>query len=126
MSDLTPVLIVDDDVPSAELLRVVLEPAGFEVRVARTAEEALEVLHSFRPRAVVIDLILPLMSGLLLAQRLKADPATQHSVLVAVTAFNGPEAERVARDAGCALYFRKPVDPVSFVEVLLGALKGVP
>lgn len=126
MSDGIPILIVDDDVPSVELLRVVLEPAGFEVRAARTAEDALEAMRSFHPRAIVIDLILPLMSGLLLAQTLKADPATADIVLVAVTAFNGREAERLAHDAGCALYMRKPIDPVSFADALLGALRGAP
>ena len=126
MSEGIPVLIVDDDVPSVHLLRAVLELAGFEVRAAQTAEDALQTLRSFHPRAVVIDLILPLMSGLLLAQTLKADPRTADMVLVAVTAFNGREAERLARDAGYALYVRKPIDPLSFADLLLGALRGTP
>jgi CheY-like chemotaxis protein len=114
------VLIVDDDAPSVKLLTVVLEAAGCEVRFARTAEEAFETLRSFHPTVALIELILPLTSGLLLAQRLKADPATAEIVLIAVTALNGPDTERLAHEAGYSLYVRKPIDPTSFVELMLG------
>lgn len=112
------VLIVDDDQPSAKLLSVVLSGEGCRIRVAPSAEEALAVLHSFQPQVIIIDLILPLMSGLLLAQRLKAEPATQDAVLIAVTAFNGPQAQRVALEAGFAAYVRKPIDPLSFARLV--------
>jgi two-component system, OmpR family, response regulator len=72
----------------------------------------------------VIDLILPLASGLVLAERLKADPATSDVVLIAVSAFNGPEATRSAKAAGFALYIRKPIDPTSFSGLLLAAVRG--
>lgn len=113
-----PVLIVDDDQPSAKLLSVVLSGEGCRVRVAQSAEEALIMLRSFQPQVVIIDLILPLMSGLLLAQRLRSEPATQDAVLIAVTAFNGPQAQRVALDAGFAAYVRKPIDPLSFARLI--------
>src|SRR5690349_3506656 len=69
-------LLVEDDPPSLKLLAAVLASEGCEVRSTRSAEEALEALPSFQPTVVLIDLILPLASGLLLAERLKADPAT--------------------------------------------------
>jgi CheY-like chemotaxis protein len=118
------VLVVEDDPPSLKLVAAVLESEGCEVRSTRSAEEALEVLEVFRPRIVVIDLILPLASGLLLAEQLKADPATSDLVLVAVTAFNGSEAERTALSAGFSLYVRKPIDPDTFPELLLATLGG--
>ncbi len=117
-----PVLVVDDDAASAKLLLVILRGEGCDVRVARSAEEALDALAGFRPRAMVVDIILPLMSGLLLAQRLKADPATRAIVLIAVTAFNGPEAEGVVRAAGFSAYLRKPIDPLTFAAFLLNHL----
>jgi CheY-like chemotaxis protein len=58
------------------------------------------------------------MSGLLLAQRLRAEPATQDAVLIAVTAFNGPQAQRVALEAGFVAYVRKPIDPLSFAQLV--------
>lgn len=117
-----PVLVVDDDPASAKLLSVLLQGEGCEVRVAGSSEEALVVLGSFHPRIIALDLVLPLMSGLLLAQQLKADPATRDIVIVAVSAFNGPEAESIAVRAGCAAYIRKPIDPMRFTQLLASHL----
>jgi CheY-like chemotaxis protein len=117
-----PVLIVDDDLPSAKLLSVVLEAEGCRVQVAHSAEEAMPLVRTFKPRAITMDLILPLMSGLLFTQRLKEDPLTRGIVVVAITAFNGPTAERVALDAGCAAYVRKPIDPPSVIKIFSKSL----
>jgi CheY-like chemotaxis protein len=119
-------LVVDDDAASAKLAAVVLRGEGCEVGIARNAEEALATLATFRADFIVLDLILPLMSGLLLAQRLKADPATRGLVILALTVFNGPEAERAALAAGCSAYFRKPIEPLSFPQRVLSCLKGTP
>jgi CheY-like chemotaxis protein len=119
------VLVVDDDAASAKLVSVVLGGEGCDVKTAGSAEDALAILQSFEPRVIVVDLVLPLMSGLLFAQRLKADPAMRNIVLIAVTAFNGPEAERVARGTGFAAYVRKPIDPISFTGRVAEQLGGV-
>jgi CheY-like chemotaxis protein len=121
-----PVLIVDDDPASMKLMSVLLTADGCDIRGARSAEEALKVLATFKPRAIVLDLILPLMSGLLLAQILKTNPETRDIVIVAVTVLNGPATARVAREAGCAAYVRKPIDALSFPKVLLGHLEAQP
>lgn len=120
-----PILVVDDDAPSAKLLSVVLSGESCDVKIATDAEEALLMLQTFKPRVVVIDLILPLMSGLLLAERLRADPAKAGMLLIAVTAFNGREVERLARQAGFAAYLRKPIDPLSFAQLVAEKLGGI-
>ncbi len=118
------VLIVEDDPPSLKLLAALLKSEGCEVRSTRSAEEALEALSSFQPTVALIDLILPLASGLLLAERLKADPATSELLLIAVSAFNGAATERAAEAAGFSLYVKKPIDPDTFPLLLLGTLRG--
>lgn len=118
------VLIVDDDAASAKLLTVLLQSDGYHTRTADSAEQALLLLQDLRPCAIVVDLVLPLMSGLLLAQRLKADPRTRDVPVIAVTAVNGGELERLALEAGCQAFVRKPIDPASFTQ-LLPARKGV-
>jgi CheY-like chemotaxis protein len=116
--------LVEDDPLSLKLLEVLLAGEGCKLCSSRSAEEALEALQSFRPRVAVIDLVLPLASGLMLAERLKVDPATSDLVLVAVSAINGPEAVRSAKAAGFSTYVRKPIDPDSFPGLLLAALRG--
>jgi CheY-like chemotaxis protein len=119
-----PVLVVDDDEPSAKLASVALGTEGFDVRTAASAEDAFRVLMTYRPRAIVVDLILPLMSGLLFAQRLKAEPLTRDIVLIAMTAFDGAQAEAIARDVGFAAYVRKPIDPIDFASLVAQHLGG--
>lgn len=117
------VLVVDDHASSAKLAAVLLRSEGCEVVIARSAEDAFPVLGSFKPQAIVLDLILPMMSGLLFAQRIKADPATRDIILIAVTVLNGEHTERLAREAGCTAYVQKPINPVTFVECLVEHLK---
>jgi CheY-like chemotaxis protein len=120
------VLIVDDDPLSAKLVAVVLRGEGCEVRIAGSAEEALGIVEEMRPRAVILDLILPRMGGVLLAERLRANRGTKSTLLVAVTAFDGPETERVARSAGCDLFLRKPIDALALPELLADHLGDRP
>ena len=70
------VLVVEDDRPSADLLRVYLEGAGYAVSVAHDGVEALELVRRLSPRAVILDILLPGLSGWDLLAQLKADPAT--------------------------------------------------
>jgi CheY-like chemotaxis protein len=118
------VLVVDDDPASAKLAKVLLAAEGCAVRTASSAEEALTMIAQRIPDLVVLDLVLPLMSGLLLAQTLRSRPATRDLVIVVVSAFNGPEMARLAHEAGCAAYLRKPIDALTFADVVLQQVRG--
>jgi CheY-like chemotaxis protein len=109
-----PILVVDDDPPSARLVRVLLAGAGADVRTAYSAEEALELLRQFPARAFVVDLILPGMSGFVLARRLKA--TAPDAVVVAISVVHGAETERVALESGCVALLHKPIDVNSFAQ----------
>jgi CheY-like chemotaxis protein len=117
------VLVVDEP-HHAQILVRLLTAEGCETRIAHTAPEAIAVLSAFQAQAVILDLVLPGMSGLVLARILKADPATSNLVIVALSSVNGPAVERMAKDAGCAAWIRKPIDPLMFVQLLGSHLKG--
>jgi CheY-like chemotaxis protein len=117
-------LIVDDDHASAKLMAVILRARGWTASVVPDAEAALALLDRTQPRLVVIDLILPRMSGLVLAQTIKANPATRDVVLIAVSSFNGPTTRRMVLEAGCAAYMAKPIDRPAFVKLLDQHLGG--
>jgi CheY-like chemotaxis protein len=117
------VLIVEDDSSNAKLISIVLRAEGCDVHVARSAEDALAVIAMFRPRVIVMDLVLPLMSGVLLAQRLKDDTDTSDVAIVAVTAFSGGDVERIALAVGCAAYVQKPIDAFAFPDVIRRSLR---
>ena len=103
------VLIVDDHPQNLKLARVVLEGAGFTVRTAIDAESALLVVTEEHPGVILMDLQLPKMDVLELTRRLKADPATAHIAIVALTAYAMKGDEEKALAAGCDGYITKPI-----------------
>jgi CheY-like chemotaxis protein len=117
------VLVVENDANNAKLVAIVLRAEGCDVHVARSAEDALSVVPIFQPEVAVLDLVLPLMSGVLLAERLKNDTATADIILIAVSAFTGGEVEDIARAAGCAAYLDKPIDAFALPALVLDLLR---
>jgi len=105
-----PILVVDDNPINLKLMRVLLLGEGHEVRSALDAEEALEVLHTFRPKVILMDLQLPGMDGLELTRLLKEDPATRDIVIIAVTSYAMKGDQERALAAGCDDYVSKPID----------------
>jgi CheY-like chemotaxis protein len=108
------VLIVEDTPVNLKVMRVLLTRQGFDVRTATTAEEALQVLKEFTPRVVLTDIQLPGMDGLELIRRLKSDPSTHDTIVLAVTAFAMKGDEAKAFEAGCDGYVTKPIDTRTF------------
>jgi two-component system cell cycle response regulator len=108
------ILIVDDNSSNLRLAEVLLSGEGYDVRTAPDAEQALELLQTFRPRLILMDIQLPGMDGLELTRRLKADPVHGTVPVVALTAYAMKgDAER-ALAAGCSGYIPKPIDTRRF------------
>lgn len=101
-----------------------LEETGGIVRFAQSAEEALQWIELEKPSLALIELLLPRMSGLLLANRLKANRSTSDIVLIAMTDLGGSATERLARSAGFAAYVRKPLDPSMLCGIVQAAGGG--
>ncbi|HXI39306.1 MAG TPA: response regulator [Bryobacteraceae bacterium] len=112
------ILIVDDTPVNLKLVRVLLSRQGFDVRTASTAEEALEMVQTFRPSLVLADIQLPGMDGLEMTRRLKAEPKTSGIVVLALTAFAMKGDEQKAFEAGCDGYITKPIDTRSFPALI--------
>jgi two-component system, cell cycle response regulator DivK len=105
-----PILIVDDNPANLKLVKVLLAGEGYDVRTAIDAEEALEILRTFRPQLILMDLQLPGMDGLQLSRRIKQDPSTKAMLVVALTAYAMKGDEQRALEAGCDGYIAKPID----------------
>jgi CheY-like chemotaxis protein len=105
------ILIVDDELTYLRLMRHLLQLEGYEVRIAADAEQALDILQTFRAQLILMDIQLPQTDGLDLTRRLKASPSTRELIIVAVSGWTSPHARRDAFAAGCAGYIAKPFDP---------------
>ena len=112
------VLIVDDAPANLKLTRLVLSGAGYDVCTAADAEEALQLVKDFRPRAVLTDIRLQGMDGLELVRRLRTDPATHDMVILAVTASALRSDEQKAAEAGCDGFIVKPYDTRKLPAIL--------
>jgi two-component system phosphate regulon response regulator PhoB len=110
------VLIVDDETDVGRLLSFNLADAGFEAEVVRSGEGALAMAAEFRPHVVVLDLMLPDLSGYEVCRRLREDPALADVAVLMLTA-RGDEADRiVGLEVGADDYV---VKPFSVREVVL-------
>jgi CheY-like chemotaxis protein len=105
------ILIVDDAPVNLRLADILLRKEGFRVQTARDAAEALSALGAFQPDLMLVSAQLSGMDGLELARCVKADPATRHIVVVALTASTSPDDREQAEEAGCAGSIAKPLDP---------------
>jgi CheY-like chemotaxis protein len=112
------VLVVDDDPISRKLTAKVLGHDGYHVEQTTDAREALDRLKSAPPCLMLVDLHLPAMDGLELTRQAKADPATRHIPIVAVTAHAMKGTEESALAAGCDGFVTKPLDTRRFSQLI--------
>jgi CheY-like chemotaxis protein len=116
------ILLVDDNADAAESLGKLLELTGHEVRIAHDGPAALEAARTFRPEVALLDIGLPGMDGYEVARRLREQPATQRTLLVALTGWGQAEDRRRSREAGFDHHLTKPADPEALQELLGRAL----
>ncbi|HWZ89684.1 MAG TPA: response regulator [Polyangiaceae bacterium] len=117
-SDRPRVLIVDDHQDSAELLGVLLERSGCEIRAVNGSLEALAVAGEFRPHAAVIDIGLPDMDGYQLLAALRGDARLAECRFIAVTGYCSDELQRRSAEAGFSAHLVKPVDFAALYRVV--------
>jgi DNA-binding response OmpR family regulator len=118
------VLIADDEPNIVASLEFLMEQAGFEVKLAANGQEALELVASFRPDLVLLDVMMPVKNGYEVCQILKSDPATR-AVKVVMLSAKGRDVE-VAKglELGADAYVTKPFstrDLVAQIRDMLGA-----
>jgi len=116
------ILVIEDNSLNLELVTDLLESNGFSVAHAQSAEEGLRLARAGLPELILMDLSLPGMDGLAATRTLKADPATSHLPVVALTAHAMKGDEAIALNAGCDGYLLKPIDTRTFVTRISGFL----
>jgi len=116
------VLVVDDNRDAAESLAMVLRFAGYDVSIAFSGAEALETGNRERPRAAIIDIGMPGMSGHEVARRMRLEAWGRNAVLLALTGWGQEQDKQAAKAAGFDEHLTKPVDPDAVERVLDGLL----
>jgi two-component system, cell cycle response regulator DivK len=104
------VLLVDDFEDSRTGLRKLLEIEGYEVIEAADGEQAIEAAFDSRPDIILMDLSLPVIDGVSATKRIKEDAAMGAVPIVALSAHDLDEIQRMVATAGCVDFVTKPVD----------------
>ena len=122
--DLTSVLVVEDERHIASFLEFVLKRAGYEVAVVYDGEQALAAVEAFAPDAMLLDLMLPGLTGLEVLKRLRADPRYASLVIMVLSGRSFGDVPAEVMEAGANEYCTKPIGPSTLLKKL--ADLGVP
>jgi two-component system sensor histidine kinase ChiS len=112
------VLVADDHEDSRTIARLVLETAGWRVIEARTGPETLRLVYEARPDALLLDIVMPGLSGWEVARQLRADASCKSTVIIALTALAGSQDRDQSLAAGCDDLLTKPVHPRTLLATL--------
>jgi two-component system cell cycle response regulator DivK len=112
------VLIVEDNATNLKLTVFLLKSAGHAVLVATDAEAGIAIARDEQPDLILMDIQLPGMDGLGATAVLKADPATRHIPVVALTALAMAGDKKRILDAGCDDYIAKPMGYEEFLATV--------
>lgn len=111
-------LVVEDNAQNLKLAQLLLQRAGHEVLTATDGEAGLAQARQGLPDMVLMDVQMPGLDGLQATRQLKADPATAHIKVIALTALAMKgDAERILQ-AGCDAYLAKPFQYAELVSVV--------
>jgi DNA-binding response OmpR family regulator len=112
------VLIVDDEPNIVAALEFLLEKNGYQVRVAANGEEALGQLDAFAPDLVLLDVMVPKVSGYEVCQRMRAQPKW-HDIKIVMLSARGREVEvEKGMSLGADLYVTKPFSSAELVATI--------
>jgi two-component system, OmpR family, alkaline phosphatase synthesis response regulator PhoP len=121
----TRILIVDDELPAARMLKANLEATGrYEARVGQWPEDTVAVAREFKPHLILLDIIMPRMTGGDVAAAVKADPELKDTAIVFLTA--ALRREFVEQHDGTAANYPCITKPASLEDIVLGIEANLP
>jgi two-component system alkaline phosphatase synthesis response regulator PhoP len=117
------ILVVDDDILVVEALKELLTSSGYEVRVATRGQEALEILDQERFDLLILDVVMPKMTGFDLCREVrKRDDEMSAVKIIMLTAKTEARDLQSEEQCGCELYLTKPIDPGRLKELIRNTL----
>ena len=117
-------LVVDDNIETVDILKLILEKAGYEVHWAYDGQKGLELAKKILPDIILLDIMMPVMDGCTMFKHLKEDIPTQNIPVIIITARSGMAP---MFDAGIGVpvqgYLVKPFERKVLIQAIENALK---
>ncbi len=120
------ILVIEDVEDHLEIVKLILEQHGYNILVATTGKEGLNVTKSCHPDLIILDVVLPEMNGYEVCKAIKSSPDTKDIPIIMLSVRSNPEDIESAYSAGANKYITKPFnleDLINEVKKLLGELK---
>lgn len=105
------VLVIEDQEDNRRIIRDLLTSVGYELIEAETGEEGLDLARRYQPNLILMDVLLPGLSGYDTTRLIKGDPNLRHIPIIAVTSYALSGDDTAAFEAGCDAYVTKPFRP---------------
>lgn len=119
------ILIADDDMPNAELIEAHLDGSGYETKIAANGEDTLAAARSWKPDLILLDIMMPKLSGFEVCQRLRSDPATHGIGILMVTALDQSTDVETAVESGTDDFLTKPINKTELLLRVRALLDGL-
>jgi len=120
------VLIAEDDPPSAELLEAYFSETDYQTQTAADGEETLRKVQQWQPDLVLLDVMMPKISGFEVCKRLRSNPATRETAVLMITALDQPSDVDRAVEAGTNDFLTKPINKTELLLRVRSLLQSQP
>ena len=117
------ILIADDNPTNVELLEVYLSDCDCEIAIAVDGQDTLDKVAEFAPDLILLDIMMPKLSGFEVCEKVKSDPKTNEIMILMVTALNELGDIERAVAAGCDDFLSKPVNKLELTKRVENMLK---
>lgn len=118
------ILIADDTPQAAELLEVYLSDADYDLRIASDGEQTLQVVAEWKPDLILLDIMMPRISGFEVCKRLRANPGTHDVGVLMITALDQPSDIERAVEAGTDDFLSKPINKTELLHRVRSLLRA--
>lgn len=115
-SNFKKVLIVDDEADILEIISYNLIKEGYEIQTAKNGIEALEKVEPFKPDLVILDIMMPKMSGVEVCKILRSKPEYNDTLIIFLTALNDESSQIKGLETGADDFISKPISPKVLVS----------
>jgi two-component system, cell cycle response regulator DivK len=112
------ILIAEDNPDNREMLSRRLRKRGYDILLAQDGAEAVESAQNHLPDVILMDVSMPVMSGLEAAKMLRSIHSTQDIPIIALTAHAMPSDRQACIEAGCTSFATKPIDFPALIDLI--------
>ncbi len=118
------ILIADDNAQNVELLEAYLASGDWDTRTAADGEETLKLVREWQPDLILLDIMMPKISGFEVCKRLRADPGTRDIAVLMITGLDQPSDMDKAVDAGTDDFVTKPIKKPELLQRVKAMLEA--